>query len=203
MSARKTKDERKSGGTDWIDVATGRVGKITAFFTTLGALVLVLLNQSEQIQKKVTAMLAPRQCVEVSKVVVPRTIEYSEWDKMRIQITGRNNCDETLGLYVTFQGRVSSEPRFRLRPPYEDLPECGGGEPVQLPKCWDRKKPVAIGKGEWGWEVLPPPLVQLNDPTPTARISVTWDVRNVDQPDKPPLASDSAQIEVTNKAAQL
>ena len=204
MSAARRRSAPHEGGRDWIEIATGRVGKITAFLTAIGAFVLVMLNQSEQIGNKLSAMgwFSPRPCVEVSKADIPNTIEYAEWDNMRIRFEGRNNCDGMLGLYVTFQGRVSSEPRFRLRPPHEDISDCRGTGPVQLPKCWDRKKPVAIGKGEWDWEVLPPPLAQLSDPTPSATISVSWEVRNVDQPDKPPLASDLAQIVVTNKAAR-
>ena len=191
----------KAGATDWIEVVTGRVGKITALLTALGGLLVVVLNQSDQFLKKLRTMeLFPSySCVEIDKVVIPQTVEYSEWENMRIGIGGRNNCKESLGLYVTFQERVSNEPRFRLRAPYEGQGGCGS-ESVQLPGCWDYKKPVAVGK--WGWEVLPPPMTQLNNPVPTAKITVRWDVRNVDQPDKHPLASDSAQIEVTNKAAR-
>lgn len=199
MSAPK-KDPEKSGS-DWIELVTGRIGKITALVGAIGGLLLLILTQIDKIQNEAVrvGLYSPRPCVEVNAdhVVFPKTVKYSEWDNMRIRLKGRNNCNRPLGLYVTFVRRTASEPRFILRVPHEELPECRGKAPLQEPKCWDPKKPVAIAKGDWEWATLPPPLSQLSDPRSIETISVTWEVRDYDEPTKPPIAVGSVPIEVT------
>jgi hypothetical protein len=199
MSVRQPRDGQQTRGSDWLDVVTGRIGKVSALVAAVGGLVVLVLNQSAQIHEKLVAMkiLSAPPCVEISRVVIPPTVRYSEWDNMRIKVEGRNNCDEPLGLYVTFLPRTAENPSFRLRVPHEDDPDCSGTPAVLEPKCWDPKKPVAIRKGEWQWEMLPPPLESLSDSWSTDTISVSWEVRDYDDPQRP-IATDSAQIAVTN-----
>jgi hypothetical protein len=198
MSTPKEGTEPEKGKPDWIELVTGRIGKISALVAALGGLLVLILNQFESVQKKAIGMklYSPGACVEVRQVVFPKTVKFSEWDAMRIRLIGFNSCDKPLGLYVTFVRRTASEPRFILRVPHEELPECRGKAPLLEPKCWDPKKPVAIGKGDWEWETLPPPLSQLSDPRSIETIALTWEVRDYDEPTKPPIATDSVPIEV-------
>jgi hypothetical protein len=185
----------------FVEVLTGRIGKITGLVTTIGGLALLILTQSEQILNKLTALrlYTPLPCVQVEPLMVPATVKYSEWDRMKLKLKGRNNCSAPLGLFVTFVPRSVSEARFVVRVPHEDLPECKGRAPLE-PKCWDPKKPVSSGKGDWEWEVLPPPLAQLSDPRRIEKISITWYVYDYDAPTKPAIRVDSATIEVHNDA---
>jgi len=185
---------------DVLELITGRVGKLTAFVAALGGLAVGILNYSEQVRDKLTALhlYTPAPCVEVDTVILPATVKLSEWDNMRIRVKGRSNCSSPFGLYVTFVRRSSRQPEFVLRVPHEDLPECKGLAPFQVPRCWDPKKPIKLGKGTWEWEVLPPPLAQLSNPRAVEKISVTWSVHDYDAPTKPPLRVDNATIEIHN-----
>jgi hypothetical protein len=187
------------GAFDFVDLVTGRIGKITALLTAVGGLVLLILTQSEQILTKVTALglYTPRPCVQVEPLVIPATVKYSEWESMKLKLKGRNNCSTPLGLFVIFVPRSASETGFVVRVPHEDLPECKGRAP-QEPRCWDPKKPVSSGKGAWEWEVLPPRLALLSDPRRVEKISITWYVYDYDSPTKSAIQVGSATIEVQN-----
>jgi hypothetical protein len=202
MIARKTKTEPTKSAFDFVDLITGRIGKITGLVVAIGGLAVGALTQSEQILNKLTALglYTPPPCAQVDPLIIPATVKYSEWDNMKIKLKGRNNCLTSLGLYVTFVRRTASEPRYVLRVPHDDLPECKGLAPLQEPKCWDPKKPISIAKGDWEWDVLPPPLRQLSDPRRIEKISMTWAVYDFDAPTKPPIRVDTATIEVHNDA---
>ena len=117
MTPRKKDTESTKSAFDFVDLITGRIGKITALLTAIGGLALLVLTQSEQILNKAIALglykLPP--CVEVEPLMIPATVKYSEWDSMRLKLKGRNNCSTPLGLFVTFVPRSSSEARFVLR----------------------------------------------------------------------------------------
>jgi hypothetical protein len=202
MTERKQKVEPTKSAFDFVDLITGRIGKIAGLVGAIGGLAVLILHQSEQILGVLEALhLYTRPpCVQVDPLMIPATVKYSEWDNMKIKLKGRNNCSTSLGLYVTFVRRTTSEPRFVLRVPHDDLPECKGLAPLQEPKCWDPKKPVSIAKGDWEWDVLPPPLRQLSDPHRIEKISMTWAVHDFDAPTKPPIRVDTATIEVHNDA---
>jgi hypothetical protein len=201
MTEQKKETEPTKGAFDVLDLITGRIGKITALLTALGGLALLILTQSEQILNKLTALglYTPPPCVQVDPLMIPATVKYSEWDNMKIKVKGRNNCSTPFGLYVTFVPRIGSEPRFLLRVPHEDLPECKG-RAQQEPKCWDPKKPVSRTNGDWEWYVLPPPLAPLSDPRRIEKISLTWAVYDYDAPTKPAISTDNTTIEVHNDA---
>jgi hypothetical protein len=187
------------GAFDFVDLLTGRIGKITAFLTALGGLVLLILTQSEQILTKATALglYTPRQCVEVEPLVIPAAVKYSEWDSMKLKLKGRNNCSAPLGLFVIFVPASASETGFVIRVPHEDLPECRSGAPKD-PTCWNPKKPLRSGKGAWEWEVPPPRLARMRNPGQTEKISITWYVYDYDSPAKSAIQVNSATIEVQN-----
>jgi hypothetical protein len=199
MTPRKKDTGPTRSAFDFVDLITGRIGKITALLTAIGGLALLILTQSEQILNKAIALglYKLRPCAQVEPLEIPATVKYSEWDNMKLKLKGRNNCSTPLGLFVTFVPRSTSEARFVLRVPHEDLPECKGRAP-QEPRCWDPKKPVSSGKGNWEWEVLPPPLAQLSDPRRIEKISITWYVYDYDAPTKSAIRVGSATIEVHN-----
>jgi hypothetical protein len=202
MTERKNRVEPTKSAFDFVDLITGRIGKITALVVAIGSLAVGALTQWETFIGKLVEMgLYTRPpCVQVNPLMIPATVKYSEWDNMKIQLKGRTNCSTPLGLYVTFVRRTASEPRFVLRVPHEDLPECKGLAPLQEPKCWDPRKPISIGKGDWEWDVRPPPLAQLSDPRRIEKISMTWAVHDYDAPTKPPIRVDTATIEVHSEA---
>ena len=200
MTEQKKETEPTKGAFDFIDLITGRIGKITALLTALGGLALLILTQSEQILNKLTALglYTPPPCVQVDPLMIPATVKYSEWDNMNMKLKGRNNCSTPLGLYVTFVRRTGVEPRFVLRVPHDDWPQCKGLTALQEPKCWDPKKPVSRGKGDWVWDIPPPPLVQLSDPRRIEKITINWTVYDYDSPTKPAFGTGNATIEVHN-----
>ncbi len=199
MTRRKEDTGPTKGAFDFVDLITGRIGKITALLTAIGGLVLLILTQSEQVLNKLTAMslYTPLACVQVEPLMIPATVKYSEWESMKLKLKGRNNCSTPFGLFVTFVPRSASETGFVVRVPHEDLPECKGRAP-QEPRCWDPKKPVSSGKGDWEWEVLPPRLARMSDPRRIEKISITWYVYDYDAPTKPAIRVGSATIEVHN-----
>jgi hypothetical protein len=202
MTERKEEAEPTKGAFGFVDVITGRIGKIAGLVAAIGALAVGILTQGEQIYDKLVKnrLYTPLPCVQVAALMIPATVKYSEWDNMNFKLKGRNNCSTPLGLYVTFVRRIGDEPRFVLKIPHEDLPECKGLTSLQEPKCWDPKKPVSIGKGDWEWDVLPPPLAQLSDPRPIEKITINWTVYDYDSPTKPAFGTGNATIEVHNDA---
>jgi hypothetical protein len=199
VTPREKKTEPTKGASDFVDLITGKIGKITALLTAIGGLVLLILTNSEQILNKLTALglYTPPPCVQVEPLKIPERVKYSEWDSMKIKLKGRNNCSTPFGLYVTFVPNRASEARFVLRIPHEDLPECKGGAP-QDPKCWDPRKPVSKGKGDWECEIPPPPLARLSDPRSIENISITYYVYDYDAPTKPAIRVGSVEIKVEN-----
>jgi len=195
MSPRKTKPAPPPKK-DWLEIAKGKVGQITAL---IGALVALIVGIQQLWEKLVPPPPPPKgSCVQIDPLDIPQVIAYSEWDNEGITITGRNDCNRELGLYVTFTHRVSDDPpRFVLRRPHDgDYPECTGAAALGQPKCWDAQKPVAINQGLWKWEAPLPPLSKLGEPRRTEMLGVTWDVRDFDAPDKAPLATTSVAIKI-------
>jgi len=201
MTARKDKKAAAEGKRGWIDIATSRITRITALVTAIGLLVGAIVKNLDPLQdwwKKSPSASAPRPCIEITGLETPKTVSFSDWEDMPVTVLGRNNCEQPLGLYVTFLRRTGSDASFLLRAPRDDLAECRGASSVLVPHCWDPKKPVA--KGDLQWKTLPPPLKPLRDPSAKETIWFLWDVRNYDEPDKP-LATDSKKIEVTHDAS--
>ena len=199
MTPREDDTEPTKGGFEFIELLTGKIGKLTAFLTAIGGLAVLILTQSEQILSKATSLglYTPRPCVEVEPLVIPATVKYSEWDSMKLKLKGRNNCSTPLGLFVIFVPGSASETGFVVRVPHEDLPECKTLAPKD-PTCWNPKKPVSSGKGAWEWEVPPPRLARMRDPRQIEKISITWYVYDYDSPTKSAILVDSATIEVHN-----
>lgn len=181
---------------DALELVTGRVGKITAL---IAALTLVVTNldtlvgkmqglaskfsPTEPTPQKQTTLPPQQSCVEIYKVEFPQEIAYSEWNDHPISVTGRNNCNKDLGLYLTFTHRVGSEPpRLVLRSPYADtFPECTGAAALSLPKCWDQMKPIPIVEGRGRWDAPLPPPFRLGE-FETERLMFRLEVHDLDAP---------------------
>ena len=197
----KTPEPAKSAF-DLVELITGRIGKITALVAAIGGLALGILKYSGEVRDKLVQLhlYTPPPCLQVDDLILPATVKFSQWDNMRIKLKGRNNCSANLGLYVTFVRRTAVGSLIRLKVPHEDLPECKGTAPLLVPNCWDQKKPISLHKGDWEWEIRPPPLEPLGDPRDVEKISVTWAARDYDDPTKPVIGTDSAEIEVRSDA---
>jgi hypothetical protein len=181
---------------DAFELLTGKVGKITAL---IAALTLVVTNLDTLVSKVqvLSSKLSPetttpaepttrplqQSCVEIYKVEFPQEIAYSEWNDHFISVTGRNNCDRDLGLYLTFTHRVGAEPpRLVLRSPYaETFAECTGAASLSLPKCWDQMKPIPIVEGRGRWDAPLPPAFRLGE-FETERLMFRLEVHDLDAP---------------------
>jgi len=181
-----------------LDLLTGRIGKITALLGAVAALLVMVFDTGKKTIDKITASMTQAPCLVVTQSSIPAKVKYSEWDGTKFKLKGHNSCSSEPGLYVTFLRRSASETRFIVGIPHDDLPQCKGLTPIHEQACWGRKKPVIIGKGDWDWDVLLPPLTRLTNPRGTEKVLITWEVRDMDNPTKPPIFVDSATIEIQN-----
>jgi len=200
MTGRKKKDEPAKSSFDFVvDLITSRIKLITGLVSAIALLVLGVLNYWKDIKDKVRPA---RPCVEVKSLTVPPKIIYSDWKKnnMKITITGKNNCEAQLGLYLTYMRANDSESMFNLRVPYGDWEECKGVNKNLLQEriCWETKKPLRQGKGDWEWEVTLPELEQVGA-RPIERIRLKFEVKDYDDPTKS-YWSKPELIEVQNDA---
>ncbi len=204
MTERKTKTEPTKSAFDFVDLITGRIGKITGLVVAIGGLAVAALTQWESVIDKLVELgwYTRTECLQVDPPIFPATVVYSAWDNvMKMELKGRATCSNPPGLYVTFiPTRVKTESPLRLRVLHEELTECKGVlASFQEPRCWDPKIPVASGKGPWNWVVHLPPLERVNDPPSVEQIWIEWAVYKSDAPNKP-ILSDKAQVEVRSPA---
>lgn len=188
--SQKKKKRRKKE--NWFRIAARKIGEIQTLVGAVVMLIVVVLGGWYQIRRasEGTAVVTPPKCVRISNVWWPREVAYTDWHDARMSVSGRNDCNQELGLYLTFGARRDTEPpRFSLRQPYEDSPECTGAAAQGLPKCWDAQKPIPISAGAWRWEAPLPPLKKIGEPRSTEVLGFTWAVRDYDAPDDNPLAT--------------
>ena len=197
----KNNEAAKSGFDVFMERITGRVGKITALVAALGGLVIAGLTQSDQIRAKLvsTGWYTPRPCVSIDTTAFPATVKLSEWDNTTVTLHGSKNCTTDLGLYVAFLRDIRNDQLFVVRPPRGNYKECNALRSDLFPNCWDFKKPLVNGKGEWSWNVPLPPLERLSDPHRVEKILVSWSVRDYDDPNKSPILADTAAITVQSE----
>jgi len=64
--------ESEKSGSDWIELVTGRIGKITALVGAIGGLLLLILTQIDKIQNEAVrvGLYSPRHWVEDTAVAV-------------------------------------------------------------------------------------------------------------------------------------
>lgn len=199
---------------DWLEFFRGKIVQITALVGAIVALVVGVQQgwqkirppppSPEPVVTKIVTGGLQGPCVRIDEVKVPGAFVLSDWENVRISVTGRNDCERDLGLYITFAHRLSAEPpRLVLRKPQEgDYPECTGAGATVLPKCWDSEKPIPISQGRWHWDApLPPYGPPLGELRQTEILRVSLDVRDVDAPDKAPLATKPVIIKIVNDTA--
>jgi hypothetical protein len=198
--------KKASSKPGWLDALRGNFGKALAVIAVVAAIVTkmdTIVDGSKKIFDTVlpnkTAATQPQlACVRVDDVNFPDRIKYSDWNGAHIRVTGQNNCNRGLGLYVTFLHRLTQEPaRLDVRLPFEEEdPACTSADAFVHPNCWDHEKPVPINQGQWQWEAPLPPLFKLGEPRQTEIIGVELDVRDFDAPGASPLWSKSINITI-------
>jgi hypothetical protein len=198
--------KKTSSRQGWVDALTRNFGKALALITVIAAIVTNLdtivgawRKIFETVSPHKTAVTQPQpSCIQNVDVNFPDPIKYSEWNDAHISVTGQNNCNRGLGLYVTFARRLSQEPpRLDVRPAFEEEePACASADASVHPNCWDHEKPVPINQGRWQWEAPLPPLFKRGEPRQTETIGVELDVRDFDAPGASPLWSRSVIIKV-------
>jgi hypothetical protein len=185
-----------------IERLTGHAGKVTALIVAIGGLGTALLTQMERVKEQVVKLVPSTPCVVVAPAKFPSSVKLSEWEDIRIKLNGRNNCSGELGLYVTFLPNFKNAKLFSISPPHVDLPKCDNFLISESePRCWNAKKPVVIGKGEWTYDVLLPNIERLADRQSVEKMIVDWELRDVDAPTKAAMARDTVIIEVHNDVA--
>jgi len=200
MTEEKIKREKTKGLLYSLNIVTKSISKIKALVVLICGLALTILTFSEKILGKLSDMgwYTPRPCVEITDLIVPAKVKYSEWNKIKITIKGINNCSKTIGLYVTFEPKATSKPRIVLAP-NSNKNECKIiNTSQQIPQCWESSKPIKTGKGTWDWSVSLPVIERLSDPLPIEDISVQCFVKDLDAPNKPPIFSKLKDFQLIN-----
>lgn len=133
---------------------TGKIGKITGALVALAALgtaVVTLTGVGRGIGDliKPTESAPPdlKSCLE-AELIHPEVVSLSQWDSMEMRLTGQNDCQAKLAVYLEFKGN-----RILLEPPF--------GEPEDRRE--DRWEDRKLGIGAVDWQVSPPRLVRLRD----------------------------------------
>jgi hypothetical protein len=199
MTRKKTKagDPAPASGT-LIERMTDQINRIRLLIAALTA----LAAAGYVAREKLAGLLdigprSPSSCVQVNPATFPKELRLEEWGDTPIRLNGRNECPVEFGLYVTFRREFAADQQlFALSSPHADLPECKGLSSDLVPACWNSKKPIRRGKGEWQWDVRLPPLEPLRDPGIGERIRLSWAVRDYDDPTKPAIVADTAAIVV-------
>jgi hypothetical protein len=185
-----------------VDVLTARVTKITGLIVAIGGLTAALVQQFPNIISLLIALgiLAPLPCVQVVSTKFPDSVNLSEWDNAKVEVRGRNNCNTELGLYLVFIRDSKNERLFTITARHSEFPECRTLASDAEPKCWDPKKPVRIGKGEWSYGVPLPHIERVGNPQRLEKILMGWYLHDYDAPAKAAIAVDTVTIVVHNDA---
>lgn len=203
MTERNKKSSAPKRGIDLsFERITGRIGRTTALIVAIGALVATIFTQYDTIKKELVkhGILTQPPCVSVDSVKFPKIVKLSEWDETKVSLHGHKNCTGPFGLYMTFYPDVRSQRLFALVPPHGNSRDCGGFSASLVPQCWQSHKPLTKGKGEWDLSWGLPPLSLVSNPDRVEQIRVSWEVRDYDNPTKPPTNVDTNSIEIQNDA---
>lgn len=170
--SRKRKTDGTSEGV--LDVVTSRATKITLLITTCAALLGAAVTFRDQI---VAIFGTEPPTVSLPECFIP-TIEYpspvvvNKWDSMKPLLTGRNDCRETLAVYVAFKARRGET--VQIEAPFGGGSGCEAGNP----ECWEQFSPES---GNQMMELTPPRLTLLKRPLgEPAVVQINWIVYAVD-----------------------
>ena len=177
MTEENTKSEKKKLSSTFLDVLTGKIGKITGLILA-GVALLLAVQQLAGEGQKIYQMWAPvrgvdqKECFKPEIDVKPTTVSVKEWNSVKFRMTGRNNCKETLSIHVAFKAKGDT---IRIEPPFKGMDQsaCKGYE---NPTCWEQNS-IDQGKDvDW---ILTPPFLrrngQLVDPV---KVAINWTVYN-------------------------
>ena len=200
MTERKKKIEPTKSTFDFVDLLTGRIGKITGFVAAIGGLVALIASYWKPVlgllvTLNLYTLPAPLPCVQVKPINIPATVKYSEWGNMKISLKVHNNCSTPYTLFARFVCPNETPPQAlrKIRAPYDALDECKGRN-TPVPTCWEQKK--IDKKGEEPWDVPLPTLERLN-PRPVEKIKIAFSVLDFEAPTKSPILEwTKAEIEV-------
>lgn len=202
MADEKKPPESEKNSSDFLDVVTGKIGKITVLLTTVVSL-LAGVNQVFQVgpdlfsKFKLPVPVNPQpiepvipvvpkppalgDCFKPKMIVDPEMVSISKWDSMMLQLTGRNDCQETLGVHVAFRGNSD---RVRIMSPFA---EC---VVLNDPTCWQQ---ASIDSGDLHKEITRPHLIILSKPLgDPVKLTINWNVYNMQT--KGLLRADTVQI---------
>lgn len=183
----------------WMDIATGRLAKITGLVVAVGLLVTTAVNKWGEVAKIVNppapqaasaaaqgtnASRPPPDCLKVTSAKFPDELIYSrasnDWDgSARVEISGRNDCGPGVGLYIAITG---TSPILTLAAPgLGQVTECERPS-LSASACWDSWMPVDTKPDKtWVWRVRLPPASPKDDEHLTdATIRISYQVRRMD-----------------------
>jgi hypothetical protein len=177
----------------FVEVVTGKIGKVTALLTGIGAFLAVATQLPGGFQKmteivRPSGTVAVQDCLDVTMDVKPTAVSVGKWNTVKFDLVGRNTCNETLAVYVAFKSLNGS---IRIEP-LSDQPACSGLNP----DCWESRT-LERGK-DVKWTLTAPRLTQLSPLTDPVPIDVNWIVYNMET--KKHLRASKTEITVRGEA---
>lgn len=215
MSEQEPGANDKSKVSQWLDILTGRIGKITVLVAAVGTLVTVAVEHATKIRGLFTPAPGPTPplvatppvgsqstgCIAVRSVKFPEKIVYSDerndWDRdYRVEVSGRNECGASVGLYMTIKA-ISNV--FDLEPPGLGPAPCEKASNLVF-DCWEYKIPVeASADKTWAWSARFPSAKPRNDAIrKKGAIEIHYSIRRTDRPDEVLYSLPIPDIEVSD-----
>jgi len=161
-----TNEEEKGGKSNhastFLDVISGKIGKIGAVVVVLATLVggfATFMDGVRKIKSSFTELFGggtkssnPALCVE-AKLLYPPEVSLADWKKMPLSLTGENNCKERVIAFIYFKAPPSL---LVLSSPFR--PGCNG---LKEDDCWEN---LALEPGPVNLELTRPSLRPLKNP---------------------------------------
>ena len=176
MSSEPPENSRVS----WVDwfhdliIYGGKISTLLMAVITLGAA--VIWGPEETFRWITRADPSTQQCFSKGTMSAPEgPILFDQWRDQKITLTGNNECDEDLTVYVTYKGRHHK--KLVVKPPYlatDSTSTCLKANPSNR-NCWDER---TIDKGEVDEKFSLPVLERLSRPLGRVNIEINWTVRN-------------------------
>lgn len=169
-------DSRKSqsgkGSSSFMDLITGKLGKIGALIVALSAVlggVEKLFDVSSNIaaifggEEKVVAPTGLKDCFE-AELSYPDEVSFDEWSSMELKMLGENKCAENLHGHVAFQTLGGTTLRIK--------PFKKGCSELAEPDCWE---PITFDKGKpVDYPVMVPDLDRLGALSREVEVNIFW-----------------------------
>ena len=196
-----TNEEEKGGKSNrastFLDVISGKIGKIGAVVVVLATLVggfATFMDGVRKIKSSFTELFGGgkngdpvsilgktvRDCVKVVLLDPDKEISIDDWnapdqtDLLRLKV--ENTCDSAVGAFVSFRPPARMTKTAII---IEPLNKCSAPE-ISNPDCWEKKR---LEKGEVVWSLDRPLLRQQGEKTSgeVIEISVRWSLYDTDK----------------------